>query len=104
MSSLCVCLCATVCATVWVRQCVYVCVRACVCKRVPSIWVAGGAANYLQKHAPKKKILSKSWLQVYFNNVNFTFSIYSFCRLADYFWSDDIKLWNRSLPTLREDA
>ena len=61
-------------------------------RRVPSIW-AGGAANSLQKHSLKKNSSSVNHCSKFiFNNVIDSLTIYSFCRLSDYFWSVDIKL------------
>ena len=54
-------------------------------RRVPSIWAAG-AANSLQKHAPKTNSSSVNHCSKFiFNNVIVTLTIYSFCRLSDYF-------------------
>ena len=57
-----------------------------------SIW-AGGAANSLQKHAPKKNSSSVNHCSKFiFNNVIVTLTICSFCGLSNYFCSVDIKL------------
>ena len=44
-------------------------------------------------YAPKKNSSSVNHCSKFiFNNVIVTLTIYSFCRLSDYFWSVDIKL------------
>ena len=60
---------------------------------MPSIW-AGGAATTCKSMLPKKEFLSKSKCsKSIFNNLIVTLTIYSFCRLSDFFWSVDITFW-----------
>ena len=69
----------------------------CACR--PHPLEAGACRPYGQVGRTCKSISQKNSSSVnhgsksIFNNVNFTLTIYSFCRLGDYFWSVDIKFW-----------